>query len=196
MNPAQSQNIYDHIWSSEQNDLEYFCLIPCDFNSLETVHEQLEKLSQQSGVPAHNLSDILLLCDELLTNAMIATASRKNSHLHVIFRVHFEKTRCRIIVFDYGGGLNLREVIRQIPRGRNRAEYFKNLELYKENTKLTIKKGKADIQHNRFGKGLKIISNISDILDISYHDHDGNLQAIISPFTLGTIVTSYYLYKP
>lgn len=195
MNSAKVIDFFDHSWTSDQNSQEYIGLIPCDLNSLQIIHSKLEGLAKKAETSRDDLSEILLLCDELISNAMIATASTSDAHKHVVFRAHFEGTRCRIIVFDYGGGLNLREVIRQIPKGNNRKEYLENLELYKERTKLKIKKGRADIQHNRFGKGLKIISNISDILDISYHDEEGNLQAIITPMTIGTVITSYYLYK-
>ncbi len=196
MKPSQRPKVIEYDWAPEPDVREYFAILPIDFFAVSAVHNYLEENSEQFTITPMDSIQLHLLCDELISNALLATQEKAFcKHYYILVRVRLEKLKATIIVFDYGGGIDLAEVAREIPQGANKEEYMKKLDIYRHKTALHASVDGKKFKHKRFGKGLKIICDLSDILDINFHNDQGVITPILDEDTVGTVISAVYVYK-
>lgn len=196
MKTGQRPKVTEYEWSPEEGVKEYVAILPIDFFAVAVVHNFIEDNTADMGITPMDSIQLHLLCDELISNALLATQeSLTRKHSYILFRARLEKTKTTIIVFDYGGGIDLEAVAKQIPSGKNLKDYIDKIDVYRHKTSLQTSSGGKKFQHKRFGQGLKIICDISDILDINFHNEKMEISPIITKHTVGTVVSAVYVYK-
>ena len=168
------------------------CFIPADLSAVAHVRNYVESVAKTFGLSEQSVFELSLVADELVANAILASYA-KNGAENIVLKWTMKDNIFTLSVLDYGGGFKISEVFREIPRGEDLASFLRSLKEYREARKAVIPLNGALIEHLRFGRGLRIISNLVRKLDIEFHDVDGTTGTSPSSNTVGSIVTVEYV---
>jgi hypothetical protein len=168
------------------------CFIPADLSAVAHVRSYIEHVAKTFSLSEQSVFELALIADELVANAILASYA-KNGQENVVLKWSVKDNVFTISVLDYGGGFKISEVFEEIPRGADLASFLRSLKEYREARKAVIPLNGALIEHLRFGRGLRIISNLVRRLDIEFHDADGSTVQEPTANTVGSIVTVEYV---
>lgn len=168
------------------------CFIPADLSAVAHVRNYVESVAKTFGLSEQSVFELSLVADELVANAILASYA-KNGAENIVLKWTMKDNIFTLSVLDYGGGFKISEVFREIPRGEDLASFLRSLKEYREARKAVIPLNGSLIEHLRFGRGLRIISNLVRKLDIEFHDVDGTTGTSPSSNTVGSIVTVEYV---
>ena len=168
------------------------CFIPADLSAVAHVRNYIESVAKTFGLSEQSVFELSLVADELVANAILASYA-KNGAENIVLKWTMKENVFTLSVLDYGGGFKISEVFREIPRGEDLASFLRSLKEYREARKAVIPLNGSLIEHLRFGRGLRIISNLVRKLDIEFHDADGTTGNSPSSNTVGSIVTVEYV---
>jgi len=170
----------------------YVAIMRPDLDLLPVAIGNVEDCMIKAGVSQDDRVQVQILCEEILSNALFATAER-NPKGQVIFHTKIEHKKSTIIVLDSGLGMDKEKVKKYSAMSNQMVEPHDQLKKLQRTTH--IKKSGKLHRHFRFGKGLKMIHNISDILEILYYGDDGMIVPHLPKSPKGTLVISTYIYK-
>ncbi|MES0491163.1 MAG: ATP-binding protein [Leptospirales bacterium] len=170
----------------------YIAVMRPDLDLLPIVIDHVEQCMLKENVSEDDRVQVQILCEEILSNALFATAER-NSKGQVIFHSLIEKSKATIIVLDCGCGMDKEKIKEYAAINDSIKDPHDQLRRVQRTTH--IKKSGKLHRHFRFGKGLKMIHKISDILEILYYSHDGFITPHLPAAPKGTLVISTYIYK-
>ncbi|MFO1470843.1 MAG: ATP-binding protein [Turneriella sp.] len=168
------------------------CFIPADLSAVAHVRNYVESVAKTFELSEQSVFELSLVADELVANAILASYA-KNGAENIVLKWTMKDNIFTLSVLDYGGGFKISEVFREIPRGEDLASFLRSLKEYREARKAVIPLNGSLIEHLRFGRGLRIISNLVRKLDIEFHDLDGTTGTSPSSNTVGSIVTVEYV---
>lgn len=168
------------------------CFIPADLSAVAHVRNYIESVAKTFGLSEQSVFELSLVADELVANAILASYA-KNGAENIVLKWAMKDNIFTLSVLDYGGGFKISEVFRELPRGEDLASFLRSLKEYREARKAVIPLNGSLIEHLRFGRGLRIISNLVRKLDIEFHDLDGSTGHSPSESTVGSIVTVEYV---
>lgn len=168
------------------------CFIPADLSAVAHVRIYIESVAKTFGLSEQSVFELSLVADELVANAILASYA-KNGAENIVLKWTMKENIFTLSVLDYGGGFKISEVFREIPRGEDLASFLRSLKEYREARKAVIPLNGSLIEHLRFGRGLRIISNLVRKLDTEFHDADGSTGTSPSETTMGSIVTIEYV---
>lgn len=168
------------------------CFIPADLSAVAHVRNYVESVAKTFSLSEQSVFELSLVADELVANAILASYA-KNGAENIVLKWTMKDNVFTLSVLDYGGGFKISEVFREIPRGEDLASFLRSLKEYREARKAVIPLNGSLIEHLRFGRGLRIISNLVRKLDIEFHDVDGTTGTSPSSSTVGSIVTVEYV---
>jgi anti-sigma regulatory factor (Ser/Thr protein kinase) len=181
--------------SQRSNNLQFqkgVCFIPADLSAVAHVRNYIESVAKTFSLSEQSVFELSLVADELVANAILASYA-KNGAENIVLKWTMKDNIFTLSVLDYGGGFKISEVFREIPRGEDLASFLRSLKEYREARKAVIPLNGSLIEHLRFGRGLRIISNLVRKLDIEFHDVDGTTGTSPSSSTVGSIVTVEYV---
>ncbi|MCS6985729.1 MAG: ATP-binding protein [Leptospiraceae bacterium] len=173
---------------------EGICFVPADLASVSVVREYMENKADAWDLTEEECYEISLICDELLSNAIIATYNRGISE-HVVLRYKFGRDHIIISVLDYGGGFDLNQVERELPDGENLSEFMESLKKYRGELIRKVKIHGREVEHPRFGRGLRIVSGLADFMIVLFHNDEGKFSQKLESSTVGTLISVRYLFK-
>lgn len=168
------------------------CFIPADLSAVAHVRNYIETVAHTFALSEQSIFELALVADELVANAILASYA-KNGNENIVLKWSMKDDVFTLSVLDYGGGFKISEVFDEIPRGSDLASFLRSLKEYREARKAVIPLNGALIEHVRFGRGLRIISNLVRKLDIEFHDADGTTVQVPSQNTVGSIITIEYV---
>jgi anti-sigma regulatory factor (Ser/Thr protein kinase) len=156
------------------------------------VRQYIEKVATTFKLSEQSIFELALVADELVANAILASYA-KNGNENIVLKWSMKDNIFTLSVLDYGGGFKISDVFEEIPRGEDLASFLRSLKEYREARKAVIPLNGALIEHLRFGRGLRIISNLVRKLEIEFHDEDGTTWDAPSNSTVGSIVSVEYV---
>ncbi|MFZ5629848.1 MAG: ATP-binding protein [Spirochaetota bacterium] len=168
------------------------CFIPADLSAVAHVRSYIEHVANAFSLSEQSIFELALVADELVANAILASYA-KNGNENIVLKWTMKDNVFTLSVLDYGGGFKIAEVFDEIPRGSDLASFLRSLKEYREARKAVIPLNGALIEHVRFGRGLRIISNLVRRLDIEFHDADGSTVHEPGANTVGSIITIEYV---
>lgn len=168
------------------------CFIPADLSAVAHVRGYIENIAHSFKLSEQSIFELTLVADELVANAILASYA-KNGHENVVLKWTMKDYIFTLSVLDYGGGFKIAEVFEEIPRGKDLASFLRSLKEYREARRAVIPLNGNLVEHFRFGRGLRIISNLVRRLDIEFHDSNGATTAEPDDKTVGSIVTVEYV---
>jgi len=168
------------------------CFIPADLAAVAHVRQYIETVATTLKLSEQSIFELSLVADELVANAILASYA-KHGNENIVLKWTVTNNVFSLSVIDYGGGFKISEVFNEIPRGEDLTTFLKSLKEYREAHKAVIPLNGALIEHLRFGRGLRIISNLVRKLEIEFHDIDGSTASALTPSTVGSIVTIEYV---
>lgn len=168
------------------------CFIPADLSAVAHVRNYIETVAHTFSLSEQSIFELALVADELVANAILASYA-KNGNENIVLKWSMKDDVFTLSVLDYGGGFKIGEVFDEIPRGSDLASFLRSLKEYREARKAVIPLNGSLIEHVRFGRGLRIISNLVRKLDIEFHDADGTTVQVPSQNTVGSIITIEYV---
>ena len=168
------------------------CFIPADLSAVAHVRLYIESVAKAFELSEQSIFELSLVADELVANAILASYAKTGAE-NMVLKWTMRENIFTLSVLDYGGGFRIAEVFEEIPRGEDLASFLRSLKEYREARKAVIPLNGALIEHLRFGRGLRIISNLVRKLDIEFHDADGSTAHAPSSTTVGSIVTVEYV---
>jgi anti-sigma regulatory factor (Ser/Thr protein kinase) len=190
--PAGKMEILFCNWPGLQCFEKGVCFIPADLSAVAHVRGYIESVAHTFHLSEQSVFELSLVADELVANAILASYA-KNGAENIVLKWTMRDNIFTLGVLDYGGGFRISEVFEEIPRGNDLATFLRSLKEYREARKAVIPLNGALIEHLRFGRGLRIISNLVRRLNIEFHDADGSTAATPSDTTVGSIVTVEYV---
>ncbi|MBS0616554.1 MAG: ATP-binding protein [Spirochaetes bacterium] len=196
--PALSTEILFCDWIvADQNNAGYtiskgVCFIPADLSAVAHVRSYIERIAESLHLSEQSTFELSLVADELVTNAILASFA-KNGLENIVLKWSVHNSVVSLTVLDYGGGFKISDVFEEIPRGNDLSSFLRSLKEYREARKAMIPLNGNLVEHLRFGRGLRIISNLVRRLDIEFHDVDGTKVNAPSKTTVGSIVTVDYV---
>ena len=153
-------------WTLPENEqsegLQYkkgVCFIPADLSAVAHVRNYVESVAKTFALSEQSVFELSLVADELVANAILASYA-KNGAENIVLKWTMKDNIFTLSVLDYGGGFKISEVFREIPRGKDLASFLRSLKEYREARKAVIPLNGLFIEHLRFGRGLRIISNL------------------------------------
>lgn len=186
------EKIHFYEWSSRGKfGEEGICFLPVDLGSVNSVREHLEAKALNLHLSEEETYEICLICDELLSNAIIATYNRGISE-HVVLRYKFLENYAIISVLDYGGGFDLGKVEKELPDGENLNEFIDSLRKYRGDSVRKVKIYGREVEHPRFGRGLRIVSGLAQSIILLFHNNEGKLSHRLDENTIGTLISVRY----
>lgn len=168
------------------------CFVPADLSAVAGVRRYIESVANTFNFSEQCIFELSLVADELVANAILASYA-KNGAENVVLKWTMKDNIFTLSVLDYGGGFKIAEVFEEIPRGNSLSSFLRSLKQYREARKAVIPLNGSLIEHMRFGRGLRIISNLVRKLEIEFHDEDGTTASAPSANTVGSIVTVEYV---
>jgi anti-sigma regulatory factor (Ser/Thr protein kinase) len=168
------------------------CFIPADLSAVAHVRSYIENVAKAFSLSEQSIFELALVADELVANAILASYAR-NGNENIVLKWTMKDNVFTLSVLDYGGGFNIADVFEEIPRGADLASFLRSLKEYREARKAVIPLNGALIEHVRFGRGLRIISNLVRKLEIEFHDADGSTVRELTANTVGSIITVEYV---
>ncbi|HNL11376.1 MAG TPA: ATP-binding protein, partial [Turneriella sp.] len=168
------------------------CFIPADLSAVAHVRSYIEHVANTFSLSEQSIFELALVADELVANAILASYA-KNGNENIVLKWTMKDNIFTLSVLDYGGGFKITEVFDEIPRGSDLASFLRSLKEYREARRAVIPLNGALIEHVRFGRGLRIISNLVRKLDIEFHDADGSTVHEPTANTVGSIITIEYV---
>ncbi|MBX3722645.1 MAG: ATP-binding protein [Turneriella sp.] len=190
--PAGKMEILFCNWPGKQRFEKGVCFIPADLSAVAHVRGYIESVAQTFNLSEQSVFELTLVADELVANAILASYA-KNGAENIVLKWTMKDNIFTLSVLDYGGGFRISDVFQEIPRGNDLASFLRSLKEYREARKAVIPLNGALIEHLRFGRGLRIISNLVRKLDIEFHEADGSTMNTPSDSTVGSIVTVEYV---
>lgn len=168
------------------------CFIPADLSAVAHVRRYIEHLAGEFTLTEQSTFELALVADELVANAILASYA-KNGNENIVLKWMVKDNVFTLSVLDYGGGFRIAEVFEEIPQGSDLASFLRSLRQYRDARKAMIPLNGALIEHMRFGRGLRIISNLVRRLDIEFHEASGSTVHEPTPSTVGSIITVEYV---
>ncbi|HRP68146.1 MAG TPA: ATP-binding protein [Turneriella sp.] len=168
------------------------CFIPADLSTIEHVRCYIESVAHSFSLSEQSIFELSLVADELVANAILASYAKAGAE-NILLKWSVVNNVFTLAVLDYGGGFKLSEVFSTLPQGDDLSTFLRSLKEYREARKATIPLNGNLVEHLRFGRGLRIISNLVSRLDIEFHDADGKMLNTPTQNTLGSIVTIEYV---
>lgn len=154
-------------------------------------------------LPQLNGSECMLVVDEVLSNAIIASYCRNPGPDREVLVAQWERRppepgddpdageRFVFQVIDFGGGFDTEQVGRDLPR-TNSSDYIREVIRYQENHRVRLMQNGREITHNCTGRGLAIIAEFCTSFELVFFDQDWNTYPQYRPGTLGTIFTCHF----
>ncbi len=197
--PAEKTQILFCDWASQGQKLagktrfeRGVCFIPADLSAVAHVRGYIESVANMFDLSEQSIFELALVADELVANAILASYARNGAE-NIVLKWTMQNGVFSISVLDYGGGFKLSDVFDEIPKGEDLASFLRSLKEYREARKAMIPLNGSLIEHLRFGRGLRIISNLVRKLDIAFHESDGSTAKSPGQRTVGSIVTVEYV---
>jgi len=181
------------VLNREKDDFfEIIAIITPRLKYIHSISNKIDRKLKKRKIEDIHRIQILILIDEILSNAILATIEKSDNLEPVILRFHYDSQIIDLKVFDFGKGIDLNFLKTVLPMGDTPGEFFESLENYRKT--MFKRKDQTKNFHQKFGKGLRIISKISDSLDVLFHTFDGNIILKPDTRTAGSIVHSTYNY--
>ncbi len=190
--PTQRTEILYCNWPGKARYEKGVCFIPADLSAVAHVRGYVESVAQMFNLSEQSIFELALVADELVANAILASYALNGAE-NIVLKWTMKDNVFSISVLDYGGGFKITDVFEEIPKGKDLASFLRSLKEYREARKATIPLNGTLIEHLRFGRGLRIISNLVRRLDIKFHETDGSTGRIPGAKTVGSIVTVEYV---
>lgn len=190
--PAEKTEILFCNWPGKARYEKGVCFIPADLSAVAHVRGYIETVAQMFGLSEQSVFELALVADELVANAILASYARNGAE-NIVLKWTMRDNIFSLSVLDYGGGFKLSDVFDEIPKGEDLASFLRSLKEYREARKAMIPLNGSLIEHLRFGRGLRIISNLVRKLDIEFHESDGSTGRVPGSRTVGSIVTVEYV---
>lgn len=168
------------------------CFIPADLSAVAHVRSYIGQVANTFSLSEQSIFELTLVADELVANAILASYAR-SGHENVVLKWTMRDNVFTLSVLDYGGGFKIAEVFDEIPRGSDLASFLRSLKEYREARRAVIPLKGSLVEHLRFGRGLRIISNLVRRLDIEFHDADGFMAHAPMMNTVGSFITVEYV---
>lgn len=168
------------------------CFIPADLSAVAHVRGYIENIAHSFKLSEQSIFELALVADELVANAILASYA-KHGNENIVLKWTMKDYVFTLSVLDYGGGFKIAEVFEEIPRGKDLASFLRSLKEYREARRAVIPLNGNLVEHFRFGRGLRIISNLVRRLDIEFHDSNGATTTEPDDKTVGSIVTVEYV---
>jgi len=170
-------------------------LMPLDLGAIPEMRRQLQSLANEKQLGEEDAFHLLLITDELMTNAMIATYNHSPGE-KILLHIRLSPQWAGICLLDYGGGFDLSDTLNKIPDGGTLQEFMNNLRLYKNESKPGfIPYNKRIVEHPRFGRGLRIVAGLVSSLTLAFHGSDLSFSDNRTDSTRGTLVKAIYDLK-
>ncbi len=173
---------------------EGVCFVPADLAAVSIVREYFENKSERLGLGDVQSFELTLICDELISNGIIATYEKGCSE-HIVLRYKISSGYAIISVMDYGGGFNLPQVQQELPEGETLSDFLESLKRYRSQVSSKVPVGGQIVEYNRFGRGLRIVTGLADAIMILFHNKEGKLTHNMDEGTLGTVISVRYNLK-
>lgn len=168
------------------------CIVPSDLSTVQHVRTYIEKVTSTFSLSEQSIFELTLVADELVANAILASYAKTGAE-SILLKWSMENHIFTLTVLDYGGGFKLNDVFDELPQGHDLSTFLRSLKEYREARKATIPLNGELIEHLRFGRGLRIISNLVNKFEIGFHDSKGLYAKELTPNTLGSIITIEYI---
>ena len=178
-------------WPGKERSDRGICFVPADLSAVAKVREYIEKVAAEFHLSEQNIFELALVADELVANAILASYARTGAE-NIVLKWAFKDHLFTITVLDYGGGFKIDEVFEEVPRGTDLPSFLKSLKEYRNARKVEVPLNGKLIDHLRFGRGLRIISNLVSKLEIEFHNEDGRMVSEPDNKTVGSIITVQY----
>ena len=131
--------------------------------------EVLSFLKKNSYEEESSYLEILLIIEELLSNAILATMGRRSKE-KVVLKLSLYPDEVRIYTMDYGGGFDIEEVFKKIPDGKS-IDSFLNYSSWDK-----------DLVPFSAGRGLLLVRELSSSMEIFFHSGNGEISPQYSPY--------------
>jgi anti-sigma regulatory factor (Ser/Thr protein kinase) len=190
--PADATDILFCNWLDTDVSKKGICFIPADLAAVAHVRHYIENLAKEFGLSEQSIFELCLVADELVANAILASFA-KNGEEHILLKWGMRDNVFTLSVIDYGGGFKIADVFEELPKGKDLSSFLRSLKEYRQARKAVIPLNGALIEHVRFGRGLRIISNLVRNLNIQFHDTEGMTAPTPTNLTVGSIVTVEYV---
>ena len=177
--------------SGDQNLHEGICFLENDLSGATAVRNHLEKKCSSLAIPERAAFEITLICDELVSNAIVVTHEMFNFS-NVLFRWRLNNSTFCFCIIDHGGGFDIPRAMSLVPKANSFTDFIEQLKEYRKNSTVKIKNHGRDVEHTRFGRGLKIVKGLVASLKVTYHDSDGKTRDSLSENVVGSIITATY----
>lgn len=168
------------------------CFVPADLSAVAHVRGYIENIAHSFNLSEQSIFELTLVTDELVANAILASYA-KHGNENIVLKWTMKDLVFTLSVLDYGGGFKIAEVFEEIPRGADLASFLRSLKEYREARRAVIPLNGTLVEHFRFGRGLRIISNLVLRLEIEFHDIDGSMTTEPNDKTVGSIITVEYV---
>ncbi len=167
-------------------------LLPLDLGAIPEMRLGIQSLVRQRQLGEEDSFHLLLVVDELVTNAMIATFNHAPSE-KILLHIRLSPQWAGVCVLDYGGGFDLSDTLNKIPDGGSLREFMVNLQHYKNQSGPGfIPYNKRIVEHPRFGRGLRIVAGLVSSLTLVFHGSDLSFSDNRTDNTRGTLVKAIY----
>ena len=192
MSKTKKPEFIDHFSCTQEKGCEYIAIIPPDLGLLPTIFDKIEHCFEKKKISSDDKFQIQIISEELIANALLATAEKKKKSF-ITVHILLAKKQATIIVMDSGGGIKTDEVKKLRETGKDSIIFLDSLKQGEKSTEIN-KYGRNHL-HKRFGKGLSIVGKLTDVLEVLFHDGNGNFSPRPQEQTVGTVFLARYIYK-
>lgn len=182
--------IFEKLLYVEEKPNSYVLFVPPDMDSVKFFRKQLRNSLEKNNFTHLNISQIILACDEALTNSISANICN-GSEETIICRWRIEQSKFTLYILDYGKGLKMSESSQKtepVCKNNSLKDFLKNLKNYQKATPGKLPYAGSLKKHRNMGQGLRIIQNMMDAVKILYHSNDDISEKIEKHKINGSIV--------
>lgn len=181
-------------WIDREGDFSTLVFIPLDLAAVPSLRQTILDMGKKSGLDEEQNFHIALISDELATNAIVATYSSAYAD-YIMLQITFKPEMVVLMIYDYGGGFSREEVEAKVPEGDNLQDFVESLNHYRESSQPAFVPLRGEIiEHNRFGRGLRIVAGLAEEVNVSFHNEKNELSRSLNSNTVGTIIEVIYRY--
>lgn len=179
-----------HGMSSRSKMFEGVMLIPSDLSVLGSVRSHLEKVCKHAGLMNEQVSELILIGDELVSNSLLEAQKQKSEEDVVLYYKAMNDCFC-INVMDFCGGF-IPPLFQKKPPEKDVQEYIGEALLYQTyNTVENITEEKTTL-FRRLGKGLQLVRAFATSCKIFFYTVTGDITEEKDCDTQGSIIKVLY----
>jgi anti-sigma regulatory factor (Ser/Thr protein kinase) len=192
---------YSNIFTITQPKEEFFeeiVFFRQDIHEVEAIYVLIEKFFKEKFPNKKlNLAKIKILVYEILSNAIISSYTKQNTHKNELLIARWKLINNFYVfqVFDFGGGLDLKIAQKKIPKPGTK-HFISDIIKYQNKTTVTILNNGREMSHFGNGQGLKIIMDVCESINLKYFCEEWKISNTISKNTIGTLFSCRFLVDP